>query len=228
MQQATHSIIRSMISRRDTWHPSYGVMPGYGWWGQDGFQDVFTATATMALEWGALPFAKGVIDNQFSLYVRHDGLVNYRAIEVPSCSRFLTLLALYLSYSSDVDLLVKLFDKAKALASWLMHRRTLSLALPPDDPRYGIPLGNDEADSYSHTGGFSGSPHGANPDAANPWLGMAPRMHHLSAAAEMARALTEMGAAWQRVGTAAQRADISTHGTTLLGVAPQLQHDLHA
>ena len=95
VQQATHSILCSMISRRDTWHPSYGVMPGYGWWGQDGFQDVFTSTATMALEWGALPYAKGVIDNQFTHYVRHDGLINYRAIEVPSACRFLTLLSLY-------------------------------------------------------------------------------------------------------------------------------------
>ena len=225
VQQATHSIIRSMISRRDTFQPSYGVMPGYGWWGQDGFQDVFTSTATMALEWGAMPFAKGVIDNQFELYVRHDGLVNYRAIEVPSMSRFLTLLALYLSYSSDEDLLIKHFDKAKALASWLMHRRKLSLTLPPSDPRYGIPLGNDEADSYSHTGGFSGSPHGAKPDAPNPWLGMQPRMHHLSAAAEMSRAFTEMGKAWKRVGASAKRSDITAHGAELLSIAPQLQRD---
>ena len=64
--QATHSIIRTMINRRDTFHPTYGVSPGYGWQGQDGFQDVFTTTATMALEWGSIPYAKGVIDNQFS------------------------------------------------------------------------------------------------------------------------------------------------------------------
>ena len=57
-QQATHSLVRSMISRRDTWHPTYGVNPGYGWRGQDGFQDVFTSTATMALEWGALPLPR--------------------------------------------------------------------------------------------------------------------------------------------------------------------------
>jgi hypothetical protein len=55
-QQARHSIIRTMVNRRDTWHPTYGVSPGYGWQGQDGFQDVFTSTATMALEWGARVF----------------------------------------------------------------------------------------------------------------------------------------------------------------------------
>ena len=146
-QQATHSLVRSMISRRDTWHPTYGVNPGYGWRGQDGFQDVFTSTATMALEWGALPFAKGVIDNQWNFYVRHDGLINYRAIEVPTVARFLTLLALYHSYSGDDALLLSHFAKAKALAVWLSHRRKLALAYETTDPRYGIPFGNDEADS---------------------------------------------------------------------------------
>ena len=28
--QSIHAIVRSMISRDDTWHPRYGVLPGYG------------------------------------------------------------------------------------------------------------------------------------------------------------------------------------------------------
>ena len=36
--QATHAIVRSMISREDTWHGRYGVLPGYGVSLQDGFQ----------------------------------------------------------------------------------------------------------------------------------------------------------------------------------------------
>ena len=55
--------MRSMISRDDTWHGRYGVLPGYGISLQDGFEDTFTATATGALEMGSLPYAKGVIDN---------------------------------------------------------------------------------------------------------------------------------------------------------------------
>jgi hypothetical protein len=49
---------------------------------QNGFEDVFTATALAAVEVGALPYAKGLIDNQFSHYIRDDGGTNYRANEV--------------------------------------------------------------------------------------------------------------------------------------------------
>ena len=46
---------------------------------QNGFEDVFTSTAMAAVEWGAMPYAKGLIENQFSHYIRDDGLTNYRA-----------------------------------------------------------------------------------------------------------------------------------------------------
>ena len=62
-EQAVFSLVRSMISRDNTWYPRYGVLPGYGVTLQDGFQDTFTSTATAALEWGAYPYARGVIDN---------------------------------------------------------------------------------------------------------------------------------------------------------------------
>ena len=55
--QATHALVRSMISRDDTWHGRYGVLPGYGVSLQDGFQDTFGATATGALELGAMAYA---------------------------------------------------------------------------------------------------------------------------------------------------------------------------
>ena len=50
------SIVRSMISRDDTWHGRYGVLPGYGISLQDGFEDTFTASATAALEYGSFPY----------------------------------------------------------------------------------------------------------------------------------------------------------------------------
>ena len=96
--QATHALVRSMISRDDTWHGRYGVLPGYGVSLQDGFQDTFGATATGALELGAMAYAvrslactscfhsplppraagsalalriqRGVIDNWLRYYVR--------------------------------------------------------------------------------------------------------------------------------------------------------------
>jgi hypothetical protein len=53
----------------------YGVAPGYGYVKYNGLQDLFTATATAALEVGALPYARGLIDNQYQYYIRDDGAV---------------------------------------------------------------------------------------------------------------------------------------------------------
>merc|ERR1712096_563198 len=96
--QAVHSIIRSMITRANTWHPRYGTTPGFGEDAWDGLQDVFTSTATAALEWGALLYAKGIIENQFKHYIKSDGMVMHHATEVPASCRMLTVLALYYSY----------------------------------------------------------------------------------------------------------------------------------
>ena len=62
-KQATFAVVRSMISREDTWHPRYGVMPGYGISLQDGFEDTFTATAMGALEMGAFPYVDDIDDS---------------------------------------------------------------------------------------------------------------------------------------------------------------------
>jgi hypothetical protein len=141
--QARHNLILSMITKHDTWGPRYGVLPGYGYTMQNGFEDTFTSTTMAALEWGAMRYAKGLIENQFSHYIRDDGLTNYRANEVAQQSRMLTILALYHSYSdkgSDDDtnaFLLRHFARAKALADWLIARRRTSLAdFPSDDPRY--------------------------------------------------------------------------------------------
>ena len=67
------------------------------------FEDTFTATATAALEVGAMPYAKGLIDYHFEHYVRNDGLVWYRAVAVPASARMLTILALYHAYSGSDD-----------------------------------------------------------------------------------------------------------------------------
>lgn len=71
--QAVASVIKAMITRKGTWHPRYGVNPGYGINMQDGFQDTFTTTAQAALEMGAVKWARGLIDHQFRHYVRLDG-----------------------------------------------------------------------------------------------------------------------------------------------------------
>ncbi|KAL3908711.1 MAG: hypothetical protein SGPRY_009692, partial [Prymnesium sp.] len=148
VQQARFAIVRSMISRDDTWHPRYGVLPGYGISLQDGFQDTFTATATGALEWGALPYAKGVISNWLKYYVRDNGMVAYRAEELAQSGRMLVLFALYVSYSGDDALMLAHFAKAREMARWLLYRYQMSLRWPVDDPRHGIVAGGDEGDGF--------------------------------------------------------------------------------
>ena len=148
VQQARFAIVRSMISRDDTWHGRYGVIPGYGISLQDGFQDTFTATATAALEFGAFPYARGVIDNWLRYYVRDNGMVTYRAEELAQSGRMLTILALYVSYTGDTALLVTHFGKARALAQWLLYRYNMSLKWPVGDARRGIVAGGDEGDGF--------------------------------------------------------------------------------
>ncbi len=89
---------------------------------QDGFQDTFTSTATAALEWGAFPYARGVIDNWLRYYVRDNGMVTYRAEELAQSGRMLTIFALYVDYTGDKDLMLEHFGKARALARWLLYR----------------------------------------------------------------------------------------------------------
>ena len=64
-----------------------------------GLVDVFTSTATAALEFGAMAYARGVIENQFEFFVRDDGMINHHGTELPSSARVLTVLALFHSYT---------------------------------------------------------------------------------------------------------------------------------
>ena len=89
---------------------------------QNGFQDTHTATASAALEVGAMRYAAGLIDHQWANFVRYDGMINYRAEEVAQSGRMLTLLALYHSYSADTPLLLRHFEKARARVGGVAHR----------------------------------------------------------------------------------------------------------
>ena len=66
-----------------------------------GFEDTFTASATGALEFGSIPYAKGVIDNWLRYYIRSNGMTTYRAEELAQSGRMLTICALYVSMTGD-------------------------------------------------------------------------------------------------------------------------------
>ena len=53
------------------------------------------STAAAAIEVGALPYARGVLDNWLRYYVRSNGGISYRAEETPLSARMLTLFVSY-------------------------------------------------------------------------------------------------------------------------------------
>lgn len=190
----------------------YGVLPGYGITMQDGFEDVFTANAMAALEIGAMPYARGLITNQYDNYVRYDGLINYRSEEVAQQARMLTILSLYYWYSDvdETEFMLARFSKARAIADWLIARRTDTLKYGRDDPRYGILYGLDEGDNfvrrYFHSANVS---------------------HFYSHTAEAYRAFAELGEVWTILGKASGRTDVADHGMQLTSLAPLIYRDLH-
>ena len=80
--------------------------------------------------------------------VRPSGAINYRGPATADSAIILTLVAKYYSYSLDAQLLIEHFNKTKAIVQWLNISRELSLSYPPTDPRYGIPMGDSEADNF--------------------------------------------------------------------------------
>lgn len=217
--QATHAIIRSMISRDNTWHGRYGVLPGYGISLQDGFEDTFTATATGSLEFGAVEYARGVINNHLLYYVRNNGMTTYRAEELAQSGRMLTIFALYVDYTRDDSFMLGHFTKARALATWLVYRWNSSLTYPANDPTYGIPPGGDEGDGFiAIFASFKGS-HGGNANQ----LG-----HMYSCAGGIYRGFEDAGRMWVSLGTRYDRPDVTAHGKELLAIAPKLRAAIQA
>lgn len=219
-QQAVHAIVRSMISRDDTWHGRYGVLPGYGISLQDGFQDTFTASATGALEFGSIPYAKGVINNWLLYYVRGNGMTSYRSEELAQAGRMLTIFALYVSMTGDVEFMLGHFAKAKALAGWLEYRWQASTTkFGPEDPRHGIPPGLDEGDGFISI--FAGHP-GSHGGYANQLT------HSYSCAGGIYRGFADIGEMWVTIGKAHDRPDVAAHGADLLTIAPKLRAAIQA
>jgi len=84
-----------------------------------------------------MPYAEGLIDNQFNFYVRADGMIWHTSEALPASARMLTLLAMHHSYSgADGSFALKYFAKAKALAELLAGRHAASLQHGSPDPRY--------------------------------------------------------------------------------------------
>lgn len=135
-----------------------------------------------------------------------------------------TLIAKHYSYSRDASLLVEHHKTIKGIVSWLNASRELSLSFPSTDPRYGIPIGDSEADNFVRVEGY---PHFSPPTAP---------VHYYSSAAATARGYLELGRVWSRLGTSAVLGDgrasmqqeMAAMGAELQATAALLRRDMDA
>ncbi|KAJ9461586.1 hypothetical protein DIPPA_19917 [Diplonema papillatum] len=151
--QAVHSLLRDMVTRADMFWPKYGVCgdPGgcaYGDPHNNGFPEIFTSSMMASLEWGLFNYSKGVLNNYLEFYILSGGGINYRGLEMAQSARMLTCIALYYRYTRDATPLATYADKVTGIAQLLLSRVRKARTLPQSDAKYGMPIGNDEADLF--------------------------------------------------------------------------------
>ena len=139
------------------------------------------ASVQAALEWGLFPWAKEILDNYLTYYVRENGAIFYRGLEMPQQGRMLTLISMYHRYTGDARLLAHHLPKIQGVVQMLNDRRERSLKSQANPSQYGMPTGNDEADLWQST--VSGRPNSAKTE-----------MPFVSIAAEMWRGYRDCGA----------------------------------
>lgn len=226
VHQSKHSIARSMISRHNTWFPTYGVMH-YGENAYNGAEWTIVGDLAMALNYGAFEYAKGILRNWLQYYVRYDGF-RFAETSQANSARELTLFAQYYHLTGDPDqILLTYHEKVDFMVSQMYTMRNKGLALPKTHPAYGMPVGNDLDDTtgtsitcgttYYEKGNFDTESRAKDCTASYPFV---------SIAAEMERAFRDLGAVWVEMGKAHGRPEIAANGTTLLKEAEALHTDL--
>jgi len=196
-----HCLIRSMMGR-SAGFPKYGVVDkNYGGTEHDGFPDTFTVETETMLEWGLLDRAARYIDNYLTHFVRDDGTILYRGPETGQFGRMLTVFAMFADRSGDRTLLPRHAKRIDAIADVLLAMRRKALALPANDPAYGMISGWSEADAVLES---------------DPQRYMQP---YFSNSIEAARGFRDLGRVWQKIGN-------RERGTLLEREAEALLRDL--
>jgi len=166
-----------------------------------------------ALEWGAFPYARDVLENWLTYFIHEKGFVLYRGLEMAQEGRMLTNTAQYYFYTRDGSMLSRHLDKIAGIVELLRSRRARSLAIyPQTDPRYGMPTGNDEADLFWDT-----------IKAGN----NATEMPFISIAAEMWRGFRDLGQALQEAASqgGGSNQEMARLGKSLAEEAPFILKD---
>ena len=206
--QSIHGIVKDMLTRRDFFFPSYGVYPGYGIPGNNGFQEILTVSLPLALEWGLFDYAKGILKNFLDHYWFPSGNVRYRGLEMAEVGRMLTQVAMYYRFTGD-SFFVDDMDKINGSVNMLMSRYEDALKLPGNDSAHGIITGNDEADLWRVTihGGHTEYP-------------------FYSMSAETIRAFNDLGSVLIDIGKERSKPELSTLGNDMIKIAPSMMANL--
>lgn len=146
-----HAFAKELIVRPGGVYPRYGAVDrDYVGSEYDGFQDTFTSSLYANLEWGRFDQARAVLDQYFTTFVQDDGMVRMRG---PGTSQFgltLSLIARYLLYTGDLEVLRRHRGKIAETAALLVEMHEESLRRPAGDPGHGLIHGWSESDACLH------------------------------------------------------------------------------
>ena len=205
---ARFGLVRAIMTRMGDF-PKYGAIDkDYGGSEHDGFPDTFNVETTAMQEWGLTDRAGRYIDNYFSHFVRDDGSLLYRGPETGQYGRMLTVIAQYARMGGDTRLLLKHRTRIDAIARLLLALRAQALALPDQDPAYGMIAGWSEADAVLER---------------DPARYMLP---YFSNSTEAIRGFDELGQVWQLLGHEGDDAALVAWGVKLAEEGAALRRDL--
>jgi hypothetical protein len=202
------ALVRDMMTRVGDF-PKYGAFDkDYAGSEHDGFPDTFTVDTAAMLDWGLVDLAGRYIDNYFEQFVRDDGSILYRGPETGQYGRMLTLVAQYISYGGDPEILLKRRSRIDGVTNLLLMLRAKAQKLPPTDPAYGMIAGWSEADAC------------LDPD---PPRYMQP---YFSNSTEAARGFRDLGRAWEKIGKLRKNTELTAWGQKLQREGAELEKDV--
>ncbi|HET8935620.1 MAG TPA: hypothetical protein VFN67_19360, partial [Polyangiales bacterium] len=189
--------------------PKYGVFEkDYGGSQHDGFLDTFNVEATVMIDWGLHQRARRIVVNYLSKFVRDDGSLLYRGVEVGQLGRMLSVLAAYARASSDSQALLAFRGRIDAITRLLLDMRQKALSLPKENPAYGMLAGWSEADSCLE---------------ADPSRYIQP---YLSNSTEAARGFRDLGELWISLAQETSNPELGQWGLSLVREAAALRADI--
>lgn len=205
---ARFALVREMMTRVGDF-PKYGAVDkDYAGTEHDGFPDTFTVDTTGMLAWGLIDIAGRYIDNYFGKFVRDDGSILYRGPEIGQYGRMLTVLAEYVNFGGDPNLLLKRRRRIDGVTRLLLGLRAKAKTLPARDPAYGMIAGWSEADACLDP---------------QPQRYMQP---YFSNSTEAARGFRDLGRVWEKIGKQKNNPELINWGKRLQREARELRTDI--